>query len=75
VWRFSFIEPGRAEKQVARYILREHHNGRLLVDVFSDPYVRNRCSNEQLGRVLEDPEVVHAIGEDDIDAVRRLLPL
>jgi hypothetical protein len=73
--RLSFIEPGRAEMQVARYILREHRNGRLLVDVFSDPYVRNRCSNEQLERVLDEPEVVRAIGEDDVDAVRRQLPV
>jgi hypothetical protein len=33
----------------------------------------NRCSNGQLDRVLDDPEVVRAIGEDDIDAVRRQL--
>jgi hypothetical protein len=73
--RLSFIEPGRAEMQVARYILREHRNGRLLVDVFTDPSVRNRCSNEQLERVLDDAEVVRAIGEDDVDAARRQLPV
>jgi hypothetical protein len=73
--RLSFIEPRRAEMQVARYILREHRKGRLLVDVFSDSYVRNRCSNEQLDRVLDDPEVVRAIGKDDIDAVRQQLPV
>jgi hypothetical protein len=73
--RLSFDQPRRSEAQVTRYVLREHHGGRLLRDVFSDPYVRNRCSNEQLRRVLDDPEVVRAIGEDDIAAVRRQLPV
>jgi hypothetical protein len=69
--RLSFIQPGRSEAQVTRYILREHHRGRLLRDVFSDPYVRNRCSNEQLRRVLDDPEVVHAICDNDLELIRR----
>jgi hypothetical protein len=73
--RLSFDQPRRPETQVTRYLLREHHRGRRLRDVFSDPYVRNRCSNEQLRRVLDDPEVVRAIGEDDIAAVCRQLPV
>jgi hypothetical protein len=73
--RLSFDQPRRSEAQVTQYVLREHHRGRPLRDLFSDRYVRNRCSNEQLHRVLDDPEVVHAIGEDDIGAVRRQLPM
>jgi hypothetical protein len=68
--RLLFDEPRRAESEVARYIVREHGTGRLLADVFADPYVRNRCSQEQLDRVLDDPEVVRAIGKDDIVAIR-----
>ena len=69
----AFIEPRRTEALVALYVVREHAKGRFLGEVFSDSYVRNRCSREQLARVLDDPEVVHAIGEDDVQAVRRQL--
>ena len=57
------------EEVVARYVLREHACGRQLRAILSDPYVRNRCSAEQVDRI-DDPAVVHAVGADDIAAVR-----
>jgi hypothetical protein len=66
-WRnpFSFLFAGRrSEKQVAAYIVREHKRGRSLNDILDDPYVRNRCSEQEVARVLEHPEVVHALGDD-----------
>ena len=65
---FLFARPQR-EELVAEYVVREHHSGRSLDDILDDPYVKNRCSPEQVRRVLERPEVVHALG-DDIHAAR-----
>jgi len=60
---FLFTRPQK-EELVAEYVVREHHSGRSLVDILDDPYVKNRCTPQQLRRVLERPEVVHAIGDD-----------
>jgi hypothetical protein len=40
-----------------------------LDDILDDAYVKNRCTPEQVRRILERPEVVHALG-DDIAAAR-----
>lgn len=65
---FLFARPQR-EELVAEYVVREHHSGRSLDDILEDPYVKNRCTPDQVRRVLERPEVVHAVG-DDIHAAR-----
>jgi hypothetical protein len=65
---FLFARPQK-EELVAEYVVREHHSGRSLIDILDDPYVRNRCTPDQVRRVLERPEVVHALG-DDIAALR-----
>jgi hypothetical protein len=59
-----------SEGALTRYVLREHACGRQLREILADPYVRNRCSPEQVERLLDDPAVVHAVGEDDIAALR-----
>jgi hypothetical protein len=62
---FSFLFSTRgAEEQVAVYVVREHKRGRSLDDIVDDPYVRNRCSERDLARVLERPEIIHAFGDD-----------
>jgi hypothetical protein len=67
---FSFLFASKSgEDRVAVYIVREHGRGRSLTDILDDPYVKNRCTPEQVRRVLERPEVVHALG-DDIAAAR-----
>ena len=66
-WRnpFSFLFAGKqSEKQVAAYVVREHRRGRSLNDILDDPYVRNRCSEQDVARVLESPEVIHELGSD-----------
>jgi hypothetical protein len=66
---FSFLFAGRrSEKQVATYIVREHRRGRRLDEILDDPYVRNRCSEQDVARVLESPDVIHALGEDVVAA-------
>jgi hypothetical protein len=65
---FLFTRPQK-EELVAEYVVREHHRGRSLADILDDPYVRNRCSTEdQIRRVLERPDVIHAIGDDVVAA-------
>ena len=58
------------EESLAAYVVREHRLGRSLDDILNDPYLKNRCSDEQRLRLLERPEVIRAIGEDTASAAR-----
>lgn len=58
------------EERVVEYVIREVQNGRRLTDALSDPYVRNRLSEEKLQRVLENPEVVSALEEQIANSFR-----
>ena len=49
---------------MAEYVIREHRRGRPLREVLEDNYVTNRCTPEQIRRLLDRPEVVHALGDD-----------
>ncbi len=51
------------EEALAAYIIREHRLGRSIDQILDDPYLKNRASEEQRRRLLERPEVIHAIGE------------
>jgi len=51
------------EERVVEYVIREVNNGRNLTDTLTDPYVKNRLSEERLAGVLETPEVITAIEE------------
>ena len=73
-WRnpFSFMfQRSSAEERVAAYVIREHERGRALKEILDDPYVQNRLTPEQRDRILDRPEVIRAIGDDPIEAVRR----
>jgi hypothetical protein len=59
---FMFTRSGK-EERVAAYVIREHGRGRDLHDILEDEYVKNRCSDRELARMLDRPEVVHALGE------------
>ena len=63
---FLFARPQK-EELIAEYIVREHHRGRTLDDILEDPYVTNRCTPEQVRRVFERPELVHALGNDVVE--------
>ena len=61
---FSFLfARSSSEERVAAYLIREHDRGRSVDEILEDPYVRNRCSPEQRARILERPEVIHALGD------------
>ena len=64
---FLFTRP-QTEELVAEYIVREHRSGRSLNDILDDAYVKNRCTPQQMARVLDKPEVVHALGDDIVAA-------
>ena len=68
---FSFLRiRSSAEDRVAQYIIREHHRGRPLAEILEDHYVTNRCTPEQIARILERNDVIHAIGDDIVAATR-----
>ena len=62
---FSFLGTRSSqEDRVAAYVIREHDRGRSLNHILDDPYVRNRCSESEVARVLDRPDVLRAIGDD-----------
>jgi hypothetical protein len=62
---FAFLfTRSQKEELVAGYVIREHHRGRSLGDILDDRYVTNRLTPEQINRLLERTDIVHAIGED-----------
>jgi hypothetical protein len=60
--RNLFASSKGSNERIAAYIIREHERGRTLEDILEDPYVVNRCSEQEIARVLERPEVIQAIG-------------
>jgi hypothetical protein len=63
---FSFLfQSSSSEERVAQYLIREHDRGRPLAEILEDKYVVNRLKTpEQRARLLDRPEVVHAVGTD-----------
>ena len=71
---FSFLfTRSSAEDRLAAYVIREHERGRALEEILEDPYIRNRCTREQVARLLDRPEVIHALGETTVAAQRERL--
>jgi hypothetical protein len=62
---FQDLAADPVEERVIEYVIREVHNGRRLMEVIEDPYVKNRLSEEKTQAIFENPEVVDAL-EDEI---------
>jgi hypothetical protein len=63
---FSFLGTrSRNETRMVEYVIREHRRGRPLHEILEDHYVTNRFSPEQVKRLLDRPEVVHALGDGE----------
>jgi hypothetical protein len=60
----------RREQYVERYVLREHRKGRPFAEILEDPYVRAWSTREERARLLENPDVVAAVGEQAIADLR-----
>ncbi len=68
---FSFLfVRSRKEEICAEHLIREHHRGRPLSDILRDAYITNRLTPEQIERLLDRPDVLHAVGEDLVAAHR-----
>lgn len=71
---FSFLgSRSQSEERMAQYVIREHHRGRPLHDILEDHYVTNRFSAEQIRRLLDRPDVVHALGESLVNETKTQL--
>jgi hypothetical protein len=71
---FAFLFAStRREQYLAQYVLREYGRGRALKDVLDDPYVRNRSTPEERARLLEQPDLVAAIGEHVVADLKEAL--
>ena len=68
---FSFLGThSQAEDRVAMYVIREHRRGRRLAEILDDSYVKNRLTPQQCERLLDREDVIHAIGHEEVQAVR-----
>ena len=66
---FSFLfQRSSQEERLAAYVIREHARGRSLNEVLEDPFVRNRATPQQVARLLDRPDVIHALGESTVSA-------
>ncbi|HEV8687730.1 MAG TPA: hypothetical protein VGQ84_10685 [Gaiellaceae bacterium] len=68
---FTFLfERSSQEDRLAAYVIREHNRGRPLEEILQDRYIVNRTTPSQLQRLLDNPDLVRALGNDTIEAVR-----
>jgi hypothetical protein len=54
----------QAEELAAVHTIREHHLGWSLTQILDDEAITSRCSQTQIARPLDRPDVVRAVGED-----------
>jgi hypothetical protein len=68
---FSFLSARSSHQdRVAAYVVREHERGRSLAEILDDPYVKNRCTPQEIERLLDRPELIRALGDDVVTATR-----
>jgi hypothetical protein len=68
---FSFLfERSSQEDRLAAYVIREHDRGRPLEEILNDRYILNRTTPSQLQRLLDNPDLVRALGKDTLESVR-----
>ena len=68
---FSFLfERSSQEDRLAAYVIREHDRGRPLEEILNDRYILNRTTPSQLQRLLDNPDLIRALGKDTLESVR-----
>jgi hypothetical protein len=71
---FTFLSTRSSkEERLSAYVIREHERGRPLAEILDDPYVRNRSTPQELARLLDRPEVIHALGATNVAAEQERL--
>lgn len=63
-------DSGARHKRLVEYVIRQVGAGRHLAEVLEDPYVTNRSTPLERRALLEEPEVVDAIGAEVLDELR-----
>jgi hypothetical protein len=58
----SHVRAEREEK-VLQYVIHRANKGALLHDVVGEDYVRRNCSQAEIEKIVQDPELVHACRE------------
>ena len=58
---FQDVASDPIEERVVEYVIREVHNGRRLMEVIKDPYVKTRLNDEKANAIFQNPEVVDAL--------------
>jgi hypothetical protein len=66
---FLFTRSNHMDR-VAAYLIREHERGRSLDEILDDPYVKNRSTPEERARLLDRPELIRALGDDEVSSAR-----
>jgi hypothetical protein len=62
---FSFLfASSKREDRLVQYVIREHERGRTLAEILEDPFVRNRTTPEQRARLMDNPQVIRALGSN-----------
>jgi hypothetical protein len=71
---FSFLSSRtQSEERIAQYVIREHHRGRPVQEILEDHYVTNRLTAEQIKRLLDRPDLLHALGEGLVSETKQEL--
>jgi hypothetical protein len=59
--------------RLAAYVIREHGRGRPIAEILEDPYIRNRSTPEQRKRILDNPEVIRALGKSTVEDAKQTI--
>jgi hypothetical protein len=57
-------DSGATHKRHVEYVVRQVRGGRHIAEVLEDPYVTNRATPLERRALLEEPEVVDAVGDE-----------
>lgn len=61
---FKELSVDLLEERIVNYIVRELKNGRRLPSILRDPYIKNRLSDEELVRLLENPQLIETLEKE-----------
>jgi hypothetical protein len=60
----------RTEEMLVHHVLQEVGKGRDLQDILGDPYIRNRTTDLERRALLDNTEIVRAVGDDAAARIR-----
>jgi hypothetical protein len=58
------------EQVIVHHVVREIHAGRDLADVLADTFVTNRAEPLEIRALLDNAEIIRAVGDDAIARIR-----